>query len=258
VTTSLQNLPPLTPDQTNVVIAMLGVDGRLIDAANFTDLPLGAFLDALESPEVRAHLDAAERAARRRARTRLADEAHEAIDVLSEIIRDRDHDKTERRRAATTILRTLAPSLAPPRRERTPASDSAPDADLINLARALKPPDPDPAPPRADAAPDFPLSDTPAQTDPPPDVASSLTPLNPPRQSADVAPDSPPSKTPGESSRLLHLTTSQARPEPPRRGVDAEPTPTRAGRAASQASRAHADAATRPRPSGRSPPIAAP
>ena len=95
VTTSLQNLPPLTPDQTNVVIAMLGVDGRLIDAANFTDLPLGAFLDALESPEVRAHLDAAERAARRRARTRLADEAHEAIDVLSEIIRDRDHDKTE-------------------------------------------------------------------------------------------------------------------------------------------------------------------
>lgn len=109
---TLEHLPDLTPDQANVVLAMLATDGHLIDAANFTNLPLARFLDLLESPGVQAHLGAAERASRRRARTRLADAAYEAIDTLEHIARDQDHDKTERRRAATTILRALAPRLA--------------------------------------------------------------------------------------------------------------------------------------------------
>lgn len=125
------NLPPLTPDQTNVVVAMTSVEGRLAEAALFAQLTLGTFLDLLESAEVQAHLDAAERATRRRARIRIADAAHVAVETLAHIAADEQNDKTERRRAATTLLRALTPRLIKP--QSTPK-----DPTVARIARAMR------------------------------------------------------------------------------------------------------------------------
>lgn len=116
--TELQHLPPLTPDQANAVAAYLTAEGSLVDASSFMGFSLAEFLDLLAAPNVQTHLDHACKIARRRAEQRAADAAYEAVNTLEEISKNTNADPTERRRAATTLLRAFAPASAPRRRPR--------------------------------------------------------------------------------------------------------------------------------------------
>ena len=118
------NLPPLTTEQANVVAAILTAGPSLMDMAEVTHYDLAHFLDLYASPEVRAHIRAAHDATTDHAHIRLTEAAHVATDVLETLAQDTDNDKTERRRAATTILRALLPRPTSRRRER---SDCVPD-----------------------------------------------------------------------------------------------------------------------------------
>jgi hypothetical protein len=103
------NLPPLTTDQANVVAAVLTAGPSLMDMAEATHYDLAHFLDLYASPEVGAHIRAAKHAATDHATIRLTEAAHAATQVLETLAQDTDNDKTERRRAATTILRCISP-----------------------------------------------------------------------------------------------------------------------------------------------------
>jgi hypothetical protein len=103
------NLPPLTTEQANVVAAVLTAGPSLTDMAEATHYDLARFLDLYTSPEVRAHIAAAKDAATDHATIRLTEAAHTAVDTLERIAENPENDQTERRRAATTILRSLLP-----------------------------------------------------------------------------------------------------------------------------------------------------
>ena len=103
------NLPPLTTEQANVVAAILTAGPSLTDMAEATHYDLARFLDLYSSPEVRAHIRAAKAATTDHVTIRLTEAAHTAISTLERIAEDTDNDKTERRRAATTVLRCLLP-----------------------------------------------------------------------------------------------------------------------------------------------------
>ena len=103
------NLPPLTTEQANVVAAVLTAGPSLTDMAEATHYDLARFLDLYSSPEVRAHIAAAKCAITDNVTIRLTEAAHTATEVLETLAQDTENDKTERRRAATTILRSILP-----------------------------------------------------------------------------------------------------------------------------------------------------
>jgi hypothetical protein len=103
------NLPPLTTEQANVVAAILTAGPSLIDMAEATHYDLAHFLDLYASPEVRAHIAAAKSATTDNVTIRLTEAAHTATEVLETLAQNTENDKTERRRAATTILRSILP-----------------------------------------------------------------------------------------------------------------------------------------------------
>jgi hypothetical protein len=122
---------------------MLCAHGRLDDIAAEFGFALGRFLDLLQAPEVQAHLDAADRAQRRRARARLLDAAQSAADTLQIIAEKTDNDPTERRRAATTLLRAIGTGLVDRKRRRADL-----ESRLQRLVDALPQPEEDqPRPP---------------------------------------------------------------------------------------------------------------
>jgi hypothetical protein len=124
----LTNLPPLTREEGEAVGAYLTAIGSLVDAADALRIPLARFLDLLASPNVQTHLDHAERMTRRRAEIRAADAACEAVHTLEQISQDTQADPTERRRAATTLVRVLTPARTARRR---------PSLDVTRLATLL-------------------------------------------------------------------------------------------------------------------------
>ena len=141
VTHDFTNLPPLTPDQADVVGAMIASPDAIPDIAEALDIPLGRLFDILASPNVQAHLASAQRALDRRVRLRLAEAAHKAVDTLERIADSptpnaapagMPHDPTawltERRRAATTILRAHTA----PRRRRAKPGPTRLDVTRIN------------------------------------------------------------------------------------------------------------------------------
>jgi hypothetical protein len=103
---------------------MLTPHASIHDLADHLDIPFAQLFDILASPAVKAHLDHIRKTLDTRLRIRLADAAHAAVDTLDEIVRSpAPHGnpalrptgadptlewQTERRRAATTILRAHA------------------------------------------------------------------------------------------------------------------------------------------------------
>ena len=126
------NLPPLTHDQTRVVGAYLSAYGTLIEASADAGMTLGAFLDHLAAPEVQAHITHANRMARERAEHYLAESAYAATHTLRVLAENLDADPTERRRAASILLRAHGINTRPTaRRPKPTASDINPLADAL-------------------------------------------------------------------------------------------------------------------------------
>ena len=139
------NLPPLTNEQAAVVGAMLSPHACIHDAACAIDMAIGRFFDLLASPEVQTHLKHIRRSLDQRLNLRLADAAHKAVDCLERIAESMaPHGnpqvaplqgeslswQSERRRAATTILRAHT---AP----RTRTRRSSPRRIDVNRVNAL-------------------------------------------------------------------------------------------------------------------------
>jgi hypothetical protein len=102
-----------------------------------THYDLARFLDLYSSPEVRAHIAAANATTTDHATIRLTEAAHVAISTLERIAENTENDTTERRRAATTLLRALR---APRPTDRPRRIDIA---DLTTILQSLESPSPE-------------------------------------------------------------------------------------------------------------------
>jgi hypothetical protein len=155
VTAEFANLPPLTPREAELVGAMLTPHASIHDVADQLDIPFAQLFDILASPAVKTHLDHIRKSLDTRLRIRLADAAHAAVDTLDEIVRSpTPHGnpnlkptaadatiewQTERRRAATTILRAHAAPRTRPhaRRPRSRHEDITRTTRLLDRLQGL-------------------------------------------------------------------------------------------------------------------------
>lgn len=153
--TDEHTLPPLTPQQAAAVAAMLHPHAGIHDAADAVGMTLGEFMQHMAAPAVQTHIRHARRTLEQRVRIRLADAAHKAVDTLEHIVESQSPQgspevdpgpadptiewQTERRCAATTILRAFA---APRRRARSKPLPRLDESRLKGLLRQLEAPPP--------------------------------------------------------------------------------------------------------------------
>ncbi len=103
------NLPPITPRQADALAAYFSALGSLVDVADHARMTLSELLDCLSAPAVQEHIRRARELNSARTHNRIAEAAHGATHVLEQLAHDPELDKTERRRAATTLIRALNP-----------------------------------------------------------------------------------------------------------------------------------------------------
>lgn len=124
-------LPPLTDAEADTLAAYLASPDSLTDLAAQLNLHPSDLIVILSSPSVQAHLEAARTLAELKFTIRALAAREIALQTLETIAADSEADITERRRAATAIIRALAPRRRAPAPSHQPApTPSPPPPDL--------------------------------------------------------------------------------------------------------------------------------